>query len=188
MDDNNTVQNLISAVAQCNSNIPSLYNLAVESIKAFVNPGIKELEVKLLDDNADKLTHNNDLRCIAEQSLERGIQDLREQVELLERWIESTRERQRQHKEDIVELVNEVHEEIIECVGGEHMSDTKLYKRVKDIERDLNYKIDRLEVKIDSILEIIEPEERKRRDRNERKREKRRREMDDEHNAKKSKI
>lgn len=178
---------LKQAMAKCNSNIPSLFTLAVESIKAFVNPGIKELEVKLLDDNADKLTHNNDLRCIAEQNIEQQIRDLSDQLDTVQAYAEHSRERQRQHKEYIVDLVNEVHGEIIECVHGEFSYDKKLYQRVKDIESKLNCEMERIEIKIDSILELIEPAERKRRDRNQRKRERERERRENEEN-KKSKI
>ncbi len=172
MDDKNTVQNVISAVAQCNSNIPSLYNLAVESIKAFVNPGIKELEVKLLDDNADKLTHNNDLRCIAEESIEQGIRGLSEDIDR-----NNTRTR------EVLNLIEETRDDILECVNGEYITDMSLYKKVKDMDRDIQH----LHQKIDRVLEIVDIEERKRKDRNERKRA-RRREREEENNAKKSKI
>jgi hypothetical protein len=176
----------VSALAQANGFIPSLHNLAVETIKTFVNPGIKELEVKLLDDNQKKLTHNNDLRCIAEQNIEQGIRDLSDQVE--ER-ADALAVRQRQHRDYIVELVNEVHKEVIECVGGESNFDTTLYQRVKDIEMDMRIKMGRMESKIEKILEIIEPQERKRRDRNQRKREREREKREKEENLlKKSKI
>ena len=170
MADKNTVQNFISAVAQCNSNIPSLHNLAVESIKTFVNPAIKDLEKTLLDDNAKKLTHNNDLRCVAEESLEQGIRGLSEDVD---RNNERTRE--------VMDFIQEVRDDILECVNGEYITDMSLYKKVREMDREIQF----LHQKIDRILEIIEPEERKRRDRNERKR--RRREREEESN-KKSKV
>jgi len=167
-----TVQNFTSALAQCDSSIPPLYNLAVESIKAFVNPGIKELEVKLLDDNADKLTHNNDLRCIAEEAIEERIRNLSEDID-----------RNNTRTTEVLDLIEETRDDILDCVNGDYITDLSLYHKVRDMDRD----IQNLHQKIDRLLEIIEPEERKRRDRNERKRA-RRRELEEENNAKKSKI
>ncbi len=167
--------NFVAAIAQTNAIIPSLHNLAVETIKTFINPGIKDLEKTLLEDSERIFTQNNSLRCIAENSIS-------EDIERLEGWIESTRERQRQHKDDILDGLSEIHEDIKECVGNPY--DKKLYRRVADIEDT----VDVMDRKIDRILEILEPEERKRRDRNERKRQRRREQMAEEHNAKKSKI
>jgi hypothetical protein len=166
--------NFVAAIAQANSFIPSLHNLAVETIKTFVNPGIKELEKTLLEDSEKKLTHNNDLRCIAEESIGQGIRGLSEDIDLaIDRNNERTRE--------VMNLIEETRDDILECVNGEYITDMSLYKKVQDMDRDIQH----LHEKIDRLLEIIEPEERKRRDRNERKRA-RRREREEEN--KKTKI
>ena len=72
-NDNNTAQNVIEALAQCNGKIPSLYNLVVESIRTFVNPGIEELKRVFLQVSEENLSRNNELRCIAEESIEERL-------------------------------------------------------------------------------------------------------------------
>ena len=79
-NDNNTVQDFTEAAARFNGFIPSLHSLAVETIKTFVNPSIKELEKVLLEDSERIFTQNNDLRCTAEEDTNAWLQDISGEV------------------------------------------------------------------------------------------------------------
>ncbi len=182
-DDNNTVQSFIGAVAQCNSNLPSLYNLAVETVKTFVNPGIEELRKILLEDSSKSFQTNNTLRCMAEESVQTQISELRDEIENVQNWVETSRARAHDHKNQILEKIKDSENVIFDCVGQD---DGKiLYDRITDIE-------DMMEVmnnKIDRILWFVDAKERKREEQNRRRRErKRERKVEKETEKKKAKI
>ncbi len=181
-DDNNTVQSFIGAVAQCNSNLPSLYNLAVETIKTFVNPGIEELRKILLEDSSKSFQTNNTLRCIAEESVQTQISELRDEIENVQNWVETSRARAHDHKNQILEKIKDSETVIFDCVGQDNGK--LLYDRVTDLE-DM---MDTMNDKIDRILWFVDAKERKRMERNERKRERAWEKRQEEADKKKAKI
>jgi len=128
---------LKEAMAKCNSNIPSLFTLVVESIKAFVNPGIKELEVKLLDDNADKLTHNNELRCIAEDSIEENIRMVSDEVAQVQATLSNVLRNANDHKEQVMDLIDQTRSDILEEVSCDNCNNNTLYGRVKELQTEV---------------------------------------------------
>jgi hypothetical protein len=141
-NDNNTVYEFTAAIAQTNANIPSLQNLTVETIKAFVNPGIKELEKILLEDSERIFTQNNALRSIDSEHHNEWLQDIAEEVGTIE---ERTQRLERK------------------LSGPE--TDASLYNRVKDIEEtvdDIRSEIQRLNDNLDILRRFCERKKRKR--------------------------
>ena len=141
-NDNNTVHDFTAALAQTNANIPSLQNLTVETIKTFVNPGIKELEKILLEDSETIFTQNNALRCVAEEHQTEWLRDIAEEVGTIE---ERTQRLERK------------------LSGPE--TDAVLYDRVKDIEASVDYirfELGRINDNMDSLRKfLIESEQRR---------------------------
>ena len=128
---------LQQAIKRCHSKIPSLFTLAVEFIKAFVNPGIKELEVKLLDDNADKLTHNNDLRCLAEESIEENIRMVSDEVAQVQATLSNVLRNANDHKEEVLDLIDQTRSDILEEVSCDNCNNNTLYGIVKELQTEV---------------------------------------------------
>jgi len=144
----------VSALAQANGFIPSLHNLAVETIKTFVNPGIKELEKILLEDSERIFTQNNSLRCISENHQNEWLRELSEEVGTIEERtsrITDVLDHMR-FDTDCIERRTDNMQRLMCGPDGPHGTDLKLYDRVAD----LNSEVDEIKTMLKEMNEKLD--------------------------------
>jgi len=162
-NDNNTVHEFAAAIAQTNANIPSLQNLTVETIKNFVNPGIKELEKVLLEDSERIFTQNNALRCVFENNQNEWLQEIEEEVGTIEERTSRLVQNDSNIFErviDIEETVNTIEKRTSKLCDPEGLDcDAGLYYRVIGIEEtvdDIRSELQRMNDNIDNLRVWLE--------------------------------
>ncbi len=141
---------LQQAISKCNSNIPSLFTLAVESIKAFVNPGIRELKRDLMDESSRIFQHNNELRSIDAEHHSEWLQQISEEIGTLDE--RTTRFMDVERDVDLIERRTENIQRLICGPDGPQGTDMKIYDRVAD----LNSEVDEIKHMLKEMNENIE--------------------------------